>query len=35
MELYGKYATVFLNKQIKDDLIVYKFLCCNKNYQQV
>ena len=29
-------ATVFLNTQswiLKDDLIEYKCLCCNKNYQ--
>ena len=36
VELHTKYATVFLNKQtLKDDLIEYKCLYCNKNYQQM
>ena len=35
VELHTKYATVFLNAQtLKDDLIEYKCLYCNKNYQQ-
>ena len=35
VELHTKYATVFLNTQtLKADLIEYKCLSCNKNYQQ-
>ena len=34
-ELSINIATAFLNTQtLKDDLIGYKCLCCNKNYQQ-
>ena len=31
MELDISIATVFLNTQIKDDLIEHKCLCCNKH----
>ena len=33
MELKISIATVFLNTQTLNDLIEYKCLCCNKNYQ--
>ena len=34
-ELILNIATVFLNTQtLKDGLTEYKWLCCNKNYQQ-
>ena len=34
-ELHTKYATVFFEyTNFKDDLIEWKFLCYNKNYQQ-
>ena len=33
VELNTSVATVFLNTNFKDDLIQYKCLCCNKNYQ--
>ena len=34
MELNINIVTVFLNPNSKNYLIEYKYLCCNKNYQQ-
>ena len=35
VELNISIATVFLNTpNFKDDLMEYKYLCCNKNFQQ-
>ena len=34
VELNTKIATAFLNTYFNDDLIEYKCLCCNKDYER-